>query len=687
MTVETIQLQIAYGAVKHFGRNLYTSNPPAIAELIANSWDAYSSRCDVYYSESSALGEECKESGKINSDEVDNGTSILIFDNGIGMTDDELVNRYALSGTEKKIEEIRIPNNTQRRPYMGRKGIGKFAAFSLGDTYVLFTKSEEDKYWKKMTFNYNDLYVNEPLIVIKVEELSSLEELIDVFPLLENYIPETGTAIYIPRLRRKITEASIKGMKRLLARRFSVNIVSRHGFNLNINSEPFDLKKQFYDEFLEFVYYFGMEEESIKGRFPQLNENNFKKISESFFEENQIRGWLVTVELPKNLMVDNDISVSGVVVYINGKLADEDILKDKLRNKISSAYLLGEVNADSLQENEDPVLSSREGLNREFKSVQDLIYYLDVLRKRIDSEWNGLRAQRQLEKQDYLGKVFEANSNLRIIYESYSDENKEKVSRLLQRVFDGPEKYESVEYSVYGNAIFGLVNSNEIKQITINGSDPTEEIRAQIFKVFDKAEINAALRIMSNIEDRLEVINKLKILIESEDIESAFEQHLSANPWLINQYWDKPADEIVIETQKTYSDYIEKNKRTGRTDIILRVSDEPLPIICELKRDKKTSYSAPSIIEIIGQINKYRECIARENEHLKRINDLYDIKAYFICGDKAYNDLKNEKWALSQLDTNKINLETYQMLVERAERVYRHRVKYDIVKGNGKKGK
>lgn len=36
-----IDLQIAYGAVKHFGRNLYTSNPPAIAELVANSWDAY----------------------------------------------------------------------------------------------------------------------------------------------------------------------------------------------------------------------------------------------------------------------------------------------------------------------------------------------------------------------------------------------------------------------------------------------------------------------------------------------------------------------------------------------------------------------------------------------------------------------------------------------------------------------
>lgn len=32
MSIDKIDLQIAYGAVKHFGRNLYTSNPPAIAE-------------------------------------------------------------------------------------------------------------------------------------------------------------------------------------------------------------------------------------------------------------------------------------------------------------------------------------------------------------------------------------------------------------------------------------------------------------------------------------------------------------------------------------------------------------------------------------------------------------------------------------------------------------------------------
>lgn len=70
-----------------------------------------------------------------------------------------------------------------------------------------------------------------------------------------------------------------------------------------------------------------------------------------------------------------------------------------------------------------------------------------------------------------------------------------------------------------------------------------------------------------------------------------FEEHLAKNPWLINQYWDKPSDEIVIETQCKYKSIIQQTQISGRTDIITRVADEPFPIICELKREKKTGYS------------------------------------------------------------------------------------------------
>ena len=49
---------------------------------------------------------------------------------------------------------------------------------------------------------------------------------------------------------------------------------------------------------------------------------------------------------------------------------------------------------------------------------------------------------------------------------------------------------------------------------------------------------------------------------------------------------------------------IEKGKVEGISDIIIRVHEEKFPIIVEIKREKKTSYSSPSCEQIIQQIKK-----------------------------------------------------------------------------------
>ena len=48
-------------------------------------------------------------------------------------------------------------------------------------------------------------------------------------------------------------------MKNLISRRFSINVINNHDFSLKINSEIVDLSQHFYDDNLEFVYYFGTE--------------------------------------------------------------------------------------------------------------------------------------------------------------------------------------------------------------------------------------------------------------------------------------------------------------------------------------------------------------------------------------------------------------------------------------------
>lgn len=656
MTIEKIELQIAYGAVKHFGRNLYTSNPPAIAELIANSWDAYSTECDLFYLS------ESNESSQ---------NSLLILDNGIGMTDNELMTRYAVSGTPKDNDAVRKPENILLRPYMGRKGIGKFSAFSLGDEYILYTKASSDNKWKKITFQYDLLFVNQATIPVGVEYVDNLEELNEIFDI--NITNSAGTAIYIPNLKRKIISSSIEGLKNLISRRFSVSILKEHNFTLRINNENIDLAQHFYDKNLEFIYYFGMDKDAVKARFTNIDEKYLYKVADiPFIESNNISGWIGTVETPSQLWADSTIGISGVVVYINGKLADEDILKDKLKVRVSNAYAIGEVNADFLENEEDPVLSSREGLNKELQNVVELTSALYTIRNKIDSTWSELRASRSEEKQDYLQGLLRIKE-YSPIYDTFNSDQKSKFKKISQRIFDNldTKEHSDSEYRTYAPIIYSLVNTEIIHEIQVSENDQLEEALIKLYNLMEKAEINSALRLKSNFEDRLTIINELEKCREEKAVESIFEKHLAKNPWLINQYWDKASDSLIISTQEKYSTLIAENKIQGRSDIIVRVADEPYPIICELKRELGTGYSAPNYREIISQISLYRNAISENISKDNRIpiSNFQDIKAYFICGTRAYDRLSVLE--LNELKNNKIELLTYQKIIERAKSAYK----------------
>ena len=401
-----INFQVAFGAVKHFGRNLYTTNPPAIAELIANSWDAYATECHILH----------------------NNKSLLIWDNGIGMNQNELDTRYAISGFEKETNNIRKPEKLPTRPYMGKKGIGKFSAFSLGDEYSIYTKSDTDKKWKKLTLNYNSIMSapNQAVIPIEVIELNDLKELKSNFKFTE---PSTGTFIFIPNLRRKFTTATDSGIKNLITRRFSVSIASSYKFSLFENNNVINLKEHFYDSNLEFVYYFGFnkeEKKQLKNRFNKLKDNKtlINYPINGFLKDNNVKGWIGTVKKSSDLNLDNNFNAAGVVVYVNGKLADENILKSIKDDRVPNLYIVGEIDADFLQnDNEDPILSNREGLNLELSNVENLRDDMKTIANAIITEWNKLRADRPIDKQDHLKHIFK-NQIYKGYYEKLSGDEK-----------------------------------------------------------------------------------------------------------------------------------------------------------------------------------------------------------------------------------------------------------------------
>ena len=121
----TIYFNFSYFALRLLGKGLYSNHWTAIAELVANGLDAQAKNVKIY----------------INM--TDKKKSVIeIFDNGSGMDYDDLSEKYALIGKDKR-EDSELTDEVKKQ-LMGRKGIGKLAALYLSNKYYLISKTEQE---------------------------------------------------------------------------------------------------------------------------------------------------------------------------------------------------------------------------------------------------------------------------------------------------------------------------------------------------------------------------------------------------------------------------------------------------------------------------------------------------------------------------------------------------------------
>lgn len=116
-------LTVDIATIDSLGRNLYSNAAAVLSEFVANAWDADANKVEIEYvpEESSGL--------------------IRITDDGCGMTENELNSRFLTVGYNKRNHEGDVSWKF-KRPYMGRKGIGKLSAFSLADKMVVSSKKK-----------------------------------------------------------------------------------------------------------------------------------------------------------------------------------------------------------------------------------------------------------------------------------------------------------------------------------------------------------------------------------------------------------------------------------------------------------------------------------------------------------------------------------------------------------------
>src|SRR6478752_3763552 len=194
--------------LEHLGVQMYKRRDTAIAELVANCWDAGASRVKIMVPD--------PETYDMNT------STVIIEDDGGGMSTKQVQDEYLVVGRNRR-ESSNIGGKS--RPVMGKKGIGKLAGFGIASDMALQT-------WQGDSGTEFVLNID----ALKKEDGNASEVEIEGFETSRpaNVKTQSGTRITLRHLKHK-TPIDIEKLRSALSRRFSR--VVRGSMEILVNGE------------------------------------------------------------------------------------------------------------------------------------------------------------------------------------------------------------------------------------------------------------------------------------------------------------------------------------------------------------------------------------------------------------------------------------------------------------------
>lgn len=354
--------------VDKLGIKLYDRVAAAIAEVVANSYDADATEVMVSAPMGALLA--TKQGGVLR----DKGYVIEVEDNGIGMTAEEVNHFFLAVGRERRLDPKRGgETKIFKRKVMGRKGVGKLAPLGICQCIEVITAGGNE-----VRIGKQKGYITSHIILDRTEMLTDTDS--DYIPGIGNLDGTLragkGTKIRMRMFdHRSVPELS--DFERQLAQRFGVQspnwkLILRD--NQKTASDP-DAKRTVGElnielrlgTRIEFREELNAKHKSYSPpRYSAFTEDgtSLKDLSASFeFEgrEYPVTGWVGYSKVPYR-----DQQMTGVRIYCRGKLAAQTLifgLKAGFTGEYDiRSYLVGKLNADWLDDDDDLILTSRQDI-------------------------------------------------------------------------------------------------------------------------------------------------------------------------------------------------------------------------------------------------------------------------------------------------------------------------------------
>lgn len=398
-----LQLKFDPRTIEHLGIKMYSQLPYALAELVANAYDASA------------------EHVIINLYDGDTDKSIIIQDDGEGMSYEEVRDNFLVIGRKRRDTDSSRANS-KGRPITGKKGLGKLALFGIGKTITIETSraGEESKTiftmdWDSILGESSGTYYPSYTLIKK-----------------EN-IEEHGTTITLRNLARK-TSFDINSTAFSLSRLF--NCFDEKNFLVSINrndGNPVILTKE-------------LQYEGINKEFDWDISAIVLEIGGEYLYKNELRGKILSTKKPI------EQNLRGITLYVNGRLANTAGFFGVPEAGHAFSYLSGWIEADFLDEfDKDMIATDRQSISWDLPEAEELKNYLYRIIRFIARDWSKKRKAAKSEETSTRTGV-----NITEWYEHVPQEIKPKLQGLVERFSEKPE-LSNEDFSAVVRDVYSLI--------------------------------------------------------------------------------------------------------------------------------------------------------------------------------------------------------------------------------------
>ena len=608
--------------VKHLGLQMYSGAVPAIAELIANAWDATAK--NVYINV--PLGKSLEHTDKIS-----------VRDDGSGISFEECNNHYLVVGRDRRSEEGDYSTEfgeVKPRKLMARKGIGKLSGFGIANR--IEARTVKDGLVTHFAMDYDSMtrsgnFIEEYHPELLGDDGKKVDE-------------PNGTDITLTQLKLTRT-INNDAFRESMARRFTV--LSDPQFAVFVNDGKLTKSAR-----------------ELQFRYP-LKPNAWS--SENITGVGEIKWW---IGFEKDPIPDED--ARGIVVFTRGKMAQAPWffgLSGGVWGQHGMQYMTGEVIAEQLDltDGQDYVATDRASALWEEPLTVAIKEWGQKKIKELLDEWAKQRRTAKLQRPEVLKYVAYAEKlpeKEKKIFNTFVD----KVCSIPQLDKDKEILDELIRFGY--NALTNYRFLEVIRQINAASA----EDRTKVFEILSEWDVMEAVMTAQKVKGRVEIIRKFRQMIEDKVPEKPdMQDYIQEHPWLIDPGWDFFKRETSIDKLRNEEFGMPKSKDKGGRTIpdYFCLGDSRTVQVIELKRPGDTAGTE--------EMDKIRDYVFYVRDRAKKEASAGRLKkeiveGLLICGKVADGTEEH----IEMLRTKGIKVWEWHYLLRTAETL--HREFLDVVK-------